>query len=94
MSASDSCKRDLDELAKLADEILHRKIEPLLTSDDAGKFVAIDVDSADFEVHEDDLTAVRRLKARRPSAQAVMCRVGYAAAYKMGIRGSFQSRWP
>ena len=66
MPSDNAKKRNLDEITRLGDEILHRKVEPLLISADAGKFVAIDLDSEDFEVHKDDMTAMKQLIARHP----------------------------
>jgi hypothetical protein len=76
-------KRDAAEITRLGHEILHRKIEPLLAPSDAGKFVAIAIDSEDFEVHEDDLTAVLRLRERHPDGDVSLGRVGEASTYRM-----------
>jgi hypothetical protein len=73
-----------EEMTRLGDEILHRKVEPLLTPADAGKFVAIDVDSEDFEVHKEDVTAIKRLLARHPEGQKWLARAFETAAYRIG----------
>ncbi len=51
--------------------------------EDDGKFVALDVQTGDYEVDEDDYAAVSRLRARNPAAQVWLSRVGQPAAYRM-----------
>ena len=63
------------------DQILPRESPP------KGVFVAIDIDSGDYEIHERDTTAMNRLVKRRPIAMTFLMRAGYPAAYKhTGIR--------
>ena len=77
-------RRSLDELARLGGEIFDRQVKPTLKPEDDGRFVAIDVESADFEIDSDDYTAVSRLHARQPAADVWLMRAGYPAAYRMG----------
>ena len=51
-------KRTLDELAGLGGEIFNRQVWPVLRPEDDGKFVAIDVETGDYEIDEDDYAAV------------------------------------
>lgn len=73
-----------EELALLGAEILDHRVRPMLRPGDDGKFVAIDVGSDDFEVDDDDYAAVSRLRARSPSADVWLGRVGQSVAYRMG----------
>jgi len=50
------------------------------------KFIAIAVDSADYELHEDDFAAVSRLLARHPKAEVWLAKVGQPAAYRIGSK--------
>lgn len=72
-----------DELARLGSDIFTRLVRPSLRPADDGKFVAIDISSGDFELHEDDYTAVARLRTRYPAAVIWLERAGYPAAYQM-----------
>ena len=54
----------------------------MLRPDDDGKFVALDVQTGDYEVDEDE-AAVSRLRTRNPGAEAWLRRVGEPAAYRM-----------
>lgn len=79
-----STKRTLDELNKLGDEIFSRQVKPSLRAEDHGKFVAIDVDSGEFELDDDDYTAISRLRSKKPDADMWLMRAGYRAAYRIG----------
>ena len=61
-------KRNLDELARLGGNIFDRQVRPGLRPEDDGKFVAIDVETGDYEIDEDDYAAVARLRSRKPAA--------------------------
>jgi hypothetical protein len=73
----------LEELARLGAEVFDRQVRPILQPEDDGKFVAIDVDTGDHEINEDDYAAVTRLRTRRPAAEVWLGRVGQPAAYRM-----------
>jgi hypothetical protein len=76
---------------------------PLLESSHRGKIVAIDVDSDDFEVAVDTLTAANQLLARRPDAEIWFERIGHRGVHRFGPRftrlrgmamgGSLNSAW-
>ena len=76
--------RSPDELTRLGLDLLKRRIEPAVGPQDAGKFVAIDVDAGDFEIHTDDYAAVATLLVRRPHADIWLGRIGEAFTYRIG----------
>jgi hypothetical protein len=76
--------RTLDELARLGADIFDRQVRPGLRPEDDGKFVAIDVSTGEYEIDEDDYSAVTRLRARKPTAEVWLMRAGYPTTYKMG----------
>lgn len=80
--------RSLEELARLSSEIFSRHVRPMLGAEDEGKFVAIDLQTSDYEIDDDDYEAVARLRSRRPSAEVWLERVGHRTTYLM--RCSFQ----
>ncbi len=82
MPAREPC-RTPEELARVGSEIFEARVRPMLRPEDDGKFVALDVHTADFEVDEDDYAAVSRLRARKPAAEAWLGRIGQPAAYRM-----------
>lgn len=53
-------------------EVIHR-----------GKFMAIDVDSGDYEIDAEDIDAISRLRERHPERMSYLVRIGFPAAYSM-----------
>ena len=51
---------------------------------DKGKLVVIDVNSGDYVIADDDLSAMIALRDRRPDAFFWVERIGYSAPYSMG----------
>ena len=76
-------RRTPEELALLGAEVFERRVRPMLRPEDDGKFVALDVQTGDDEVDEDDYAAISRLRARIPAAEAWLSRIGQPAAYRM-----------
>ena len=66
-----------EEFAQRGDEIYERDICPQIDeTSNAGKFVAIDIETGAYEIDVDELTASDRLLARYPEAQIWLRRVG------------------
>ncbi len=78
-------RRTLDELARLGRDIFDRQVRPTVRPEDDGKFVAIDVESGDNEMDEDDYAAVMRLRARKPAADIWLMCAGYPTTYRIGV---------
>lgn len=78
-------RRSVEEVARLGAEVFDRQVRPALGPEDDGKFVAVDLDTGECEVDEDDYTALTRLRARRPDAEIWLGRVGQPA-YRMRRR--------
>ena len=76
-------RRSLDQLAFLGGDIFERQVRPALRPADDGKFIAIDVETGDYEINEDDYAAVTRLRARKPAADIWLMRAGYRAACRI-----------
>lgn len=75
--------RNLDECARLGTETFDRLVRPLLRPEDDGKFVAIDIDTGEYEIDEDDYAAVMRLRTRNPEAEIWLECAGQPTAYKI-----------
>jgi hypothetical protein len=78
-------KRTLDELAALGQDIFDRQVRAALRPEDDGKFVAIDVESGDYEIDDDDYAAVARLRSRKPAADVWLMRAGFPTTYRIGV---------
>lgn len=77
-------KRNSEQLAALGKDIFDRQIRPTLQPKDDGKFVAIDVESGDYELDPDDYSAVMRLRSRRPAADIWLMRAGFPTTCRIG----------
>ena len=75
-----------DEIARLGDEIYERDIRHQVEADHHGEVVAIDVDSGDYAIAENVVTAWERLVSRHPDGGFWFVRVGYPAVYHLGGR--------
>lgn len=74
-----------EEFARRGDEIYEREIRSLEESD-KGKYVAIDIETGEYEIDADEVVAVDRLSARRPSAQIWLRRIGSRYVHSFGPR--------
>jgi len=75
-----------EEFARRGNEIYEREVQPRLTEEDRGKFVAIDIERGTFEVDADELTASHRLLTRNPDAQIWFRLVGSPQTRRFGPR--------
>ena len=75
-----------EEFARRGDAIYERDILPKLTAKHAGKFLAIDIETGNYEIAADEMKAGDKLLARLPQAQIWMVRIGYASTYSFGGR--------
>jgi hypothetical protein len=60
-------------------------IKPQVEPERIGDYVVIDVDTGDYEVDEDHLTAGLRLIDRRPNGARYGLRIGYRTAARIGF---------
>ena len=74
------------EVSELGRVIYEEKIKHLVEPMENGKFIAIDVESGDYEIDERMTNASFRLHDRRPNAVGYIGRVGYPAAFRLGLR--------
>jgi hypothetical protein len=74
------------EFARRGDAIYEKDILPKLTAKDVGKFLAIDIETGDYEIAADEMKAGDKLRARLPEAQIWMVRIGYASTHSFGGR--------
>ena len=79
-----------EEFAKRGDAIYEKDILPKLAPKEVGKFLAIDIETGEYEIAADEMKAGDKLLARIPGAQIWMVRVGYAATHTFGGRQARQ----
>ena len=74
-----------EEFARRGDEIYARAIRSLVeTEENKGKFVAIDIETEQWEMDANEIAAGNRLYARVPDAQTWMVRVGFGYLRRFG----------
>ena len=72
------------EFARRGDELYDKAIRASVEPRDNGKFVAIDIETGQFEVDANELDACDRLRARIPEAQTWLRRIGSHYAHRFG----------
>ena len=75
-----------EEAARRGTELYRTVVLPRLQPGLEGKFVAIDIETGDFEVGDQRRVAWEALYARRPDAQIWFERIGFPTAVEIGYR--------
>lgn len=72
------------EFSRRGKAIYERDIRPWAEPEHNGKYLAIDIETGQYEMDADNRAAVDRLYARLPDAQPFGMRVGYPTMRRMG----------
>ncbi|HXY36158.1 MAG TPA: hypothetical protein VEI07_18120 [Planctomycetaceae bacterium] len=75
-----------EEMARRGDAIYKANVLPRLGPEETGKFAAIDIETGNFEIDVDELTACDRLSARVPDPQIWLVKVGSQYLHRFGGR--------
>lgn len=73
-----------DSVVARGREIYERKLRDQLEDNNRGRFVAIDPETGDFALADDELGAIRALRAQRPGVEPYIARIGAATTYRIG----------
>jgi hypothetical protein len=73
-----------DEFERRGDAIYESKVRPNLKKKDDGKFVAIDIETGEFEIATKELLACSRLRRRIADPQIWLLRIGSRFLYTFG----------
>lgn len=74
-----------EEIGQRGQEIYEQRLRSLVETEvNIGKIISIDVESGDYEIGDDLLSAGRRLQKRHPDALMYGKRIGYNAVYAVG----------
>lgn len=76
-----------DEIIQRGEDRYQREIRDSVEGEaqNLGKILALDVDSGEYAIADDSLTAFEGLKSRKPEASIYIVRVGYPTAVKIGV---------
>ncbi len=67
-----------------AEEIYETELLPKFLDTEKGNILVLDIESGDYEIDADLLTASDRLQVRRPGAFEYTFRIGYPAVVTLG----------
>ncbi len=72
------------DMAQRGQKIFERIIKPTLKAGMANDYLLIDIESGDYEIDQDMLAAMDRLRARQPNAQIWTRRIKSPYAHRFG----------
>ena len=76
-----------EEFARRGDALVESKVRPNLTAVDEDKFVAIDIDTGEYELDKNEMKAVGRLRKRIPDPQIWLVHVTLGYLHRFGGHG-------
>jgi hypothetical protein len=79
-------RHSAQSVARRGRELYERSIRGEVEDGHEGRFLALDVESGDYELGDDALSVSARLRERKPQAVLYLMRVGRPAAYRLGGR--------
>lgn len=74
---------DRIDVARRGDEI-YAKLRGRLEAPNLGKFMAIDVRSADYTIADTAVSAAKELRSRRPNAEVWLVKIGSRTVHRIG----------
>jgi hypothetical protein len=84
MNVKTRAKYPAEEIVRRGEEIYGRLRPEVETDENVGKVIVIDIESGDYEMNEDHLTASDAVHARNPDGEFYATRVGYTTLDAMG----------
>ncbi|MEJ7842997.1 MAG: hypothetical protein WKF95_14635 [Rubrobacter sp.] len=79
-------RRTAQRVARHGKDLYERNIRSEVEPKHEGRFLALDVESGDYEVGDHALPTSTRLRERKPEAVLYLMRVGRPAAFRLGGR--------
>lgn len=76
-----------EEFARRGDALVETKVRPCLTAADDDKFVAIDIETGEYELDQNEMTAVDRLRKRLSDPQIWLVHVTLGYLHRFGGHG-------
>ena len=77
-----------EEICDKAEKIYSEKIKHLVEPEQNGRFIVVDIESGDYEIDEDDISAEDRLEERRPGYVGHLLKIGFESAFTVGLGGT------
>lgn len=74
-----------DEIVARGQEIYEKQLKGKLEPQNVGKFLVIDIETGEYEMDEDDLTAALRAYNKNPDGARYEMKIGYATSGTIGV---------
>lgn len=75
-----------DMIASRGEELYQQNIRANVETDHKGRFLAVDIETGDYAIADEDLEATDRLLSKRPDALVYGLRIGFPSAYRIGFK--------
>jgi hypothetical protein len=75
-----------DETVQLAEDLYRQRLRSGLEEEHRGQYIAIDVETGDYEIGDNYHTAAQTILSRKPEAAVGVLRIGYPAVGRLGRR--------
>lgn len=76
------------EIAERGQALYDREISGRLDASARGKFLALDIETGEYEIDADELAALKRAQAKHPDAALYLLRIGHSTAYRLGRKSA------
>ncbi len=74
-----------EEVGRRGQALYDRKIRDKVEEKHHGQFLVLDIGTGEYEIDDSDLVASKRALAKNPDAVLYGVRVGFPAAYRLGL---------
>lgn len=74
------------EIAERGQALYDRDLRDKLEASARGKFLALDIETGEYEIDADARSALKRAQTKHPGAALYLLRIGHPTAYRLGRR--------
>jgi hypothetical protein len=76
-----------EKVTECGETFYKKQLQAQVEAAHQGEFLVLDIETGDYEIAADDVTATQKLLARRPQAVIYGLRIGAPIAYRVGSQG-------
>lgn len=80
-----------EEIAERGQKLYDERIRASVEDTHQGEYLAVDIDTGDYEIDRSSVEALDRAAARHPNGALFLIRVGFPTAVKLGGRFTVQN---
>ena len=73
-----------EEISRRGQILYDQKVRSEIADCEKGKFLVLNIETGEYEIDADELTALQRAKTKQNDAALYMLRIGHPAAYRLG----------